>query len=182
MKNTTVTHTLLSSLLAFGLFAASAEANDLKFEEHVASQIHAVNQMEMQMGQLAHNKGSTAEVRDFGDRIYKDHSRADDHLMQVATDMKLTISQPVARDQLERNQQKDTLALMRKLAASSGPAFDRAFLKGMYSGHRAMIAIMTKEQPDLGPSPLDTFVTSALLPELHQHEDIAMNIENKYYA
>lgn len=160
----------------------SAHADDVRFDAHVASQIHQINQMEMKMGLMARSKGTTADVRDFGDRIYKDHAAADQRLMEITTHMKLKTSKPVAQNAMERKQQSDTEALMKKLDSSSGPVFDQAFLNGMYSGHREVISMMDGEQKKLAPSEFKDFVSNTLIPNLHQHEDIAMAIENKSYA
>ena len=169
------------SLLILAL-CLSAHADDVKVDEHIASQIHQINQMEMQMGLLARSKGTTAEVRDFGDRIYKDHAAAEKQLMDIAGDMKLKLSRPVAQNAVERKQQADTAALMKKLDSTSGTDFDQAFLKGMVAGHREVISMIGGEQDKLAPSKLKDFVSNTLVPNLHQHEDIAMAIENKSYA
>ena len=168
-------------ILVLGL-STCAYADDAKLDAHIASQIHQINQMEMHMGKIAQAKGTTAEVRDFGVRVYKDHAAADLKIKKIAADMKLEISEPIARNDQERKQQQDTAALMKKLESTTGKEFDQAFLKGMYDGHREVISMMNAELQDLGPSDLRSFVSSTLIPNLHQHEDIAMSIEQRVYV
>ena len=77
---------------------------------------------EVEMGKLAADKGGSDAVKDFGNRMVKDHSKANDQLKDVAANMGVTVPSKVnAKEQ----------AMIDKLSAMSGPAFDKAYVKEM---------------------------------------------------
>src|SRR4051794_17400524 len=77
---------VLIGLLAIGfaipLFAADKGPSgaDKKFFNEAASG----GMMEVQLGQLARDKGQTQDVKDFGSRMVTDHTKANDELKQLA--------------------------------------------------------------------------------------------------
>src|SRR4051812_37647474 len=105
--------------ISTGAFAQD-NAQNQKMENHFASKIHHVNQMEIKMGEMAAQKAVTPEVKNYANKLIQDHKWADDQLMKVASDMKLRIDQPVSLDSAERKQDADTQGLMRQLNASRG--------------------------------------------------------------
>lgn len=162
---------------------AQYSSKELKEESRIASRIHLVNQDEIKMGNMARAKGTTPDVQNYGERLIKDHTAADQALMKVVSNMKLKLtSRPVATTDDEKKFDQDGKALMKKLQASTGQNFDQAFLKGMANGHKAVISQMTIADHDLPQSDLKTFIADTLLPNLHQHYDIAMNLENRAVA
>src|SRR3712207_6180618 len=69
---------------------------------------------EVEMGRLAAEKGASDEVRQFGQRMVDDHSKANQELMQIASSKGMTL--PAA---LDAKHQAD----MQKVSALSGEAF-----------------------------------------------------------
>ena len=175
------------SIFCFQLPAFSDEAGQVvkerKADSQVASRIHLVNEMEIKMGKMAREKGTTADVTNFGERLMKDHAAADKELMKVVSDMNLKLtSRPVASSAAEIGFNRDTKELMRKLQASTGDNFNQAFLKGMMSGHQQFISQMKVTAHELPDSQLKTYISDTLIPNLHEHYDIAMTLENRMFA
>src|ERR1700750_3248278 len=50
---------------------------------------------EVELGKLAAEKGANQEVKDFGNQMVKDHSKANDELKEVAGKMNVTVPQKV---------------------------------------------------------------------------------------
>src|SRR3954454_22016926 len=94
------------------------------------------NLAEVQLGQLAQQKGASDGVRNFGQQLATDHTAANQRATAVAGQMGVTPpSEP-------NKKQKATYDRMSKL---SGVAFDRQFVKHMVDDHKKDIADYQKE-------------------------------------
>src|SRR5947209_10188655 len=81
---------------------------------------------EVQLGQLAAEKASSPDVKQFGQRMVDDHTKANDQLKQVASQKGVTIPDKLsAKDEA-------TKARLEKL---SGESFDHAYMKDMVTDH-----------------------------------------------
>ena len=79
---------------------------------------------EVQMGQLALQKASSPQVKEFAQRMVTDHSQANQDLMQLAKADNLTL--PTQLDPKHKSE-------MDRLSAMSGNAFDGAYMQHMVS-------------------------------------------------
>lgn len=121
---------------------------------------------EVEMGKLALKNGASKGVRDFGQTLIDDHSKANRELEQIAVTLNATV--PTAVD-AEHQRHLDMLSAMR------GVEFDTSFSKHMVDGHQKVIAAF-KAQSETGESPaLRTFAT-ATLPTLRKHLKIAQDL------
>ncbi len=84
----------------------------------------AANTWDMETGALAAKKGRTQAVRDFGAMLVRDHCGVRQQGRDLARRLNVTPTPPGKDFALA----KDHAAAMRRLRASKGPAFDRAFL------------------------------------------------------
>jgi putative membrane protein len=91
---------------------------------------------EVQLGQLAAEKGSSQEIKDFGAKMVTDHGKANDELKSIASSKGITLS-----DKLDAKHQ----SMVDKMSAMSGPAFDKAYVAGMVKAHKMDDALFTKE-------------------------------------
>ncbi len=126
---------------------------------------------EVQMGQLAQQNGQSQEVKDFGQRMVTDHSKANDQLKQVAEQQKVTLpTSPSSHDQAEYN----------KMSKLHGDAFDKAYAKMMVSDHKKDIAEF-KREASMGSDPEVKNFASQTLPTLQKHLQLAekMNSNEK---
>jgi putative membrane protein len=91
---------------------------------------------EVQLGQLAVNKASTQQVKDFGKKMMDDHSQVNRELVQLAT-----------RDgiQLPKELNAKDEALRQRLEKLHGDAFDRAYMQNMVQDHKQDIAAFEHE-------------------------------------
>lgn len=81
---------------------------------------------EVQLGQLALEKGNSESVRQFGSQMVDDHTKMDAELQQIAQRLGMSVSARMTR--------KDRKALV-KLSKLSGPAFDHAYISSMVQNH-----------------------------------------------
>jgi putative membrane protein len=85
---------------------------------------------EVELGQMAMERGASPEVKRFGDMMVKDHSKAGDELKQVA--IQHSVPMPAGLDQKHQDL-KTTLSNLR------GAEFDREYMKAMVDGHEDVV-------------------------------------------
>ena len=85
---------------------------------------------EVQLGRMASEKGSSADVKAFGQMMVKDHTQANDELKQVAS--RLNVQPPADVDQKHKD-------LANKLMKLQGAEFDREYVNAMVQGHQEVL-------------------------------------------
>jgi putative membrane protein len=123
------------------------------------------NLAEVQVGQLAQEKGSIQGVRDFGAMLVKDHQTANEKATEVAQHMSIT---PPDKPALKQK------AVYEKLSHLSGAKFDREFTKDMVKDHQEDIAKYQKESQLSGAA---ADYAKQTLPKLHEHLKMAEELE-----
>jgi len=134
-------------------------ATDHKFVEDTAMG----NMAEVKLGELAKQKGSTTEVKNFGQRMIDDHTKANDSLKQLAVQKSITFPGDVSATD------KATYDRLSKL---SGRAFDRAYLDEMVKGHEKVAASLRHEE-SVGKDPDVKSWASKTLPTVEEHLKMA---------
>src|SRR5215207_8643156 len=125
--------------------------------------------MEVELGKIAASKGASEEVRQFGQRMVDDHSKANAELMQLASGKGMTLpTAPDAKHQAE----------MRKLSALSGEKFDKEYVKMMLKDHRKDVAEFEKEAGGGMDAELKAFAATTL-PTLREHLQRIQRINDK---
>jgi len=114
---------------------------------------------EVELGKLAAEKGASQEVKDFGNQMVKDHSKANDELKEVAGKMNVTVPEKVdAKHQ----------AMIAKMSALSGAAFDKAYVKGMVKAHKEDIAFFESADKEVKNEDLKKFIENTI-PVMKEH-------------
>ena len=144
---------------------SGAMSSDMKFAMEVA----VGGMEEVQLGQLAAQKGATDEVRQFGQKMVDDHSKANDDLKQVASSKGWML--PAS---LDAKHQAD----VDKMSSLSGAAFDRAYVKMMVSDHKKDVGEFQKESTRGADSDIKSFATRTL-PTLQEHLQMIQRIDAK---
>src|SRR5262245_30628089 len=82
-----------SSLLAVGQsYARSNAARDLSAaDKKFVMEAAAGGMMEVKLGEVAAQRGANAAVKEFGQRMVRDHSKANDELTKLAADKGITL-------------------------------------------------------------------------------------------
>lgn len=123
--------------------------------------------MEVELGRIAAQKGMSDSVKQFGQRMVDDHSKANEELMTLAQSKGITL--PTA---LDEKHQKDVT----KLSAMSGAEFDRAYSKMMLSDHNKDVKEFEKQSTKGGDADIKAFA-SKTLPTLREHLQMAQALE-----
>ncbi len=118
---------------------------------------------EVELGRVAAQQGATDAVKQFGQRMVDDHTKANTELMTLATSKGMTL--PTELD--EKHRQDVT-----KLSGMSGAAFDRAYARMMVNDHKKKVDNFEKQSERGGDPDLKAFATRTL-PTVQEHLQMA---------
>jgi putative membrane protein len=148
--------------------AATLAAGDKAFVKEAA----IGGMAEVDLGTLAKEKASSPDVKQFGDRMVTDHSKANDELKQWAQQKNVTL--PAELDAKHK-------ATHERLAKLSGAAFDKAYMADMVEDHVKDVAAFKKASTAAKDPDLKAFVTKTL-PTLEDHLKQARDVQAKLGA
>lgn len=118
---------------------------------------------EVELGKLASEKTSNPQVKEFGEKMVADHSKANDELKSIAQNKNITLPSELSS--------KDK-ALRDRLAKLSGASFDRAYMKAMVSDHVKDVDEFRKEARTAKDPDIRSFASNTL-PTLEDHLKMA---------
>jgi putative membrane protein len=124
---------------------------------------------EVELGNLATQRGASDAVKQFGKTMVDDHSAANTELTQLASTKGITL--PTALDAPHR-------ALVNRMSKLSGAAFDRAYAKAMLSDHTKAVSKFERESTRGTDADLKAFVGKTL-PKLRSHLEMARSLNTK---
>jgi putative membrane protein len=139
--------------------ASTVSSSDRKFMEKAAEGGMA----EVQLGKLATQKAESDQVKQFGQRMVDDHSKANQQLKQLASTKGVTL--PTS---LDKTSQKE----YDKLSKLSGAQFDREYMDHMVSDHKKDISEFKSEAKKAKDADVKQFASSTL-PTLEEHLNLA---------
>lgn len=151
---------VLGSAVAFAQAGADpamtthASSSDASFAREAA----IGGMSEVELGQLAVQKASDPRVKQFGQQMVDDHTKANDALKAAAAQEGITL--PSSTDKKHEE-------LRAKLDKLSGPQFDAAYKKEMLRDHKEDVAAFEKHAKAAG-SPVQKFAADTL-PTLQNH-------------
>jgi len=119
-------------LLSLPMAGVTAFAADNSFYEKAAQGGTA----EVMAGKLAANKGTSAEVRDFGAMMVKDHGAANEKLANIAKAKGVALPTAAGKEHLDE---------MKSLQAQDGARFDSAYLAGQVKAHEETVELLKTE-------------------------------------
>jgi putative membrane protein len=124
---------------------------------------------EVELGRLASQKASNDRVKQFGQKMVDDHSKANDALKQAAKQEGIELPADTSAKQK---------SMMQKLSGLSGAAFDKAYMDAMVKDHVEDVKEFEKASKAPGDSAVKTFASSTL-PTLKEHLQMAREIDNE---
>lgn len=153
-----------TSAATSGTKAPSAAASKKANPDHSFVEKAAMGGMaEVELGNLAQQKASSDEVKQFASRMVQDHGKANDELKQIASAKGIQL--PTALDKKHRGD-------IDRLGKMSGAQFDRAYMSHMVDDHKKDIADFKKEASGGKDSELKAFASKSL-PTLEEHLQLA---------
>jgi putative membrane protein len=113
----------------------------------------------VQLGKLAQKMGTSEQVKQFGQQMVTDHSKANDELKAVAKSKNIA---------LPKDLDAEHKATADRLSKLEGDAFDKAYSAEMLKDHKKDVAEFEKASKSLQDPDLKGFATKTL-PVLKQH-------------
>lgn len=164
-----------TSLTIFALLSDSAaaqqnEANRMKqsADQGFVTKAAEGGKAEVELGTLATQRASNEQVKQFGQRMIDDHSKANDELKSIVAGKAMSV--PNAMDAKSR-------AVKTRLSKLTGAAFDRAYMEDMVKDHQEDIAEFQREA-DHGADPDIKAFAQKTLPTLQHHLQMAQDTLN----
>jgi putative membrane protein len=145
--------------------AAGAESD--KPEHQFVKKAAQSGMAEVKMGELAAQKAESSSVKQFGDRLAKDHQQANDKLKKIAEQKGITLSEET------KGKHAKTLE---HLGSLSGAEFDQAFIKHAVEDHEKGIREFEKHARE-GEDPAIRSFASEVVPTLREHLRIAKMLQ-----
>ncbi|HET9791896.1 MAG TPA: DUF4142 domain-containing protein [Candidatus Angelobacter sp.] len=124
--------------------------------------------VEANLGQLAQDKASSDQVKEYGQMLATDHTNDFSQLHAAAQQANLTVP-----DAIDSEHNKKMIDPFQKL---KGSAFDHKYIAEMVAGHTKAIAVYKKEANDAQNDAIKTYAQAAL-PTLEKHLDEAKALE-----
>jgi putative membrane protein len=122
---------------------------------------------EVELGKIAAKNGQKDDVKSFGERMVKDHGKANDDLKSVASKLNLDVP-----DKVNAKHQ----ATIDKFSKMSGDSFDAAYVKEMVKDHKKDIAEFEKAESEVKDADLKKFITDTL-PVMKEHLEMVQKME-----
>jgi putative membrane protein len=119
--------------------------------------------LEVRLGQLAREKGSSPEVKNLGEMMVLDHSKANDELKSLAAKKNITL--PADLDEKAQKNYND-------LSKKQGEEFDKAYTKCMVKDHKKDIKLFKKQAGKGDDQELKTWASNTL-PTLEHHKEMS---------
>ncbi len=160
------------SLLTVGAAWARPQkhtANRLTAGVNFADQASQGNQAEIKLAQLAQQKTTNNNVKQFAQRMINDHTKAENALKTVAAKESITLPTTLApKDQAEYD----------NLSKLNGAAFDRAYMRDMVADHTADLQAF-KNEVVRGSNPQVKAWAEQYEPTIAEHLQFAKDTQKK---
>lgn len=124
---------------------------------------------EVKLGELAQQKASSPQVKQFAQRMVTDHTKANSQLKEAAAQDNIAV--PATLDSKDQ-------ATYEKLSKLSGSQFDREYIKGEVSDHQKDISEFKKEA-NSGSNPNIKSFAAQTLPTLQEHLSLAKRADQQ---
>ena len=127
------------------------------------------NMAEVSGGSMAAQKGTSADVKTFGNRMVNDHGKANDELKALATNKGLALPTDLDAD-AEKTQDE--------LSKKSGKDFDKSYINDMVKDHEKDVAEFQKKSTAAKDPDLKAWIDKTI-PVIQDHDKMAHDIVKK---
>jgi len=152
--------------------AANPSADNMMTSEDkdIAMKIEQANLGEIDLGRWAKDHASNRDVRNYGDMMETDHTKALKDVQKIMTKYGVnesTQSKPVDA--------QNNLSMLQKL---SGPAFDREYMNMMVSDHQKDLEELKSAQTSVQNADLKDYIND-FIPVVQKHLEKAQDLQTK---
>ncbi len=124
---------------------------------------------EVELGRLAVKQAASSEVKEFGEKMASDHSKAGQKLEALAMKKKVTLPSKLTPQQTQT---------MEKLTKLSGDEFDRAYVTAMVMAHEGDVAAFQNVAKNGTDADVKEFAAGTL-PTLEKHLQMIKALAHK---
>lgn len=124
---------------------------------------------EVKLGELASEKASNTQVKQFAQRMVRDHGKAKDQLQPIASAQQVRI---------EENLEPEHQRVHDRLSNLSGEAFDRAYMDYMVEDHQKAVKLFQQHSQSASDPQVKQFASSQL-PILQEHLREAQRLQRE---
>jgi putative membrane protein len=124
---------------------------------------------EVMLGQMASSKGTSPDVKNFGNRMVSDHGKANDELKQLAQNKGMALPGDV---------DKETKKFADRLSKTSGKDFDKEYINNMVDDHEKDVNEFEKASKNAKDPDLRAWAAKTL-PTLQDHLKMAKDTKAK---
>ena len=187
MRRTGVTRVALAAVAIVGLAVTAVAWTHQKIvpatpasaldDATIVAIFDAANTQDIETGRLAAVRGSTAEVREFGAMLARDHEQVRSLGRALALKLGVTPTPPA-----ENRSAAAHASVMKELGTLKGAAFDHAFLQHEVAFHRGVIAaVQATLLPAIQNAEVRKLVTD-VAPAFQAHMLAAQHLDDKLQA
>ena len=148
---------------------ADAQANVSSETKEFMEKAATGGMMEVELGKMAQEKASSSEVKDFGQQMVTDHTKANEDLKSLAQEKSVMLP-----DSMTAKQQRN----VEKLSGLSGTEFDQEYMKMMVKDHEKDVKTYQKASEDV-PDPAVQDFAAKTLPTLKDHLQKAEDVNEQ---
>jgi putative membrane protein len=141
-------------------------SKDMKFVNDAATG----GEIEVALGKVAADKGSTDEVKKFGQQMVDDHSKANDELKALASQKGVDLAKA------QEKAAKETKTKSDKMAKLEGAAFDKAYIDDMVKDHEKDVKEFQTASEKASDPDIKAFAAKQL-PILQHHLEMAKDAQ-----
>ena len=127
------------------------------------------NMAEVELGKMASTKAASNDVKQFGQKMVEDHSKANDELKQLAAQKKVMLPPDVMPGHKQ---------LMEKLSKLSGADFDKEYVAAMVEAHEKDVAAFENVSKTAADADVKAFAAKTL-PTLKMHLEMIKAMAGK---
>lgn len=141
--------------------------------------MHAVNREEIEIGNLAQQKGQSLAVRDYAAMLVRDHTANDARVQSAARTVGITLMSVEQAKALMRREKGDASEpdVLGELRAAQGSEFDRKFATFMHQGHADVIRTVEAARNNVRHAVVRDLIDQTL-PTLREHQNSAANLHS----
>jgi putative membrane protein len=132
------------------------------------------NKLDSAAGAVAATKGTAADVRDFGNRMMRDHHALRKQGQDLAKKLNVTPEAPANDD--SKAQYDKTMSMLN--GAAKGKDFDKAYIDNEVTYHQAVLQTATNAMNAAQNAELKNLIQKAA-PAIQGHLDLAQSIQGK---
>lgn len=146
-----------------------------KDEQDLANHLHHVNQMEIQLAQLAEQKATSEEVKQYAKDMIKDHTQADQKLTDWAKKKNLTLAEVQPANDVAQKKMQAEQANRDLLQSLDGKPFEELYLSNQLAGHDMVLGLLTSAEQQFAKSDIVPLLKN-LQPTIREHRDHAYRL------